>query len=435
MKTKHSLFKTSFAVAILPLSLLLLVSGFSSCVNDGEDYFKSDYGVYIEYKEDGTVAITNPVADGGVTITTEGHQVYVQSKANDVTYFLSGTTSNGTFRIISGEHSQNLVLNGVSIKNTHGAAINILSKKKTYVVLAKGTENYLEDGRVLEDESKATFFSEGKLSFSGEGKLVVVGNSRHGICSDDYLELYNGEIKIQRALKDGIHVHDYIAIYGGKLDITAQSDGLDCDRGYIDIYDGEIKVIAGNKGIATTSDSELHDRHIRILDGTIRISSLSTVENDSTGYGLRSAGNLYIEGGILTIDTQKKGISAGKSISASGGEDGDDNDGDNDVYQPQELYIWGGEITCTGTVRPEKNLGTQNCLYYVARDNFSKNTLFTLAEGTQPLMNLINSFKVKKVFFSSSKIKTGGTYKIIQPAGLLHQYNAINETFTSNPVR
>lgn len=433
MKANHSSFKIGFPAIILQFALVFLIGSLSSCVDDGEESFKKDYGVYIEYKEDGTVGIINPVSDGGVTITTEGHQVYVQSKANDVTYFLSGSTTNGTFRIISGEHSQNIVLNGVSIKNTNGGAINILSKKKTYIVLATGTENYLEDGNVLEDESKGVLFSEGKLSFSGKGMLTIAGNARHGICSDDYLEVHSGIIRVQRAPKDGMHVHDYIAIYGGELNITAQSDGMDCDRGYIDIYDGTINITSGKKGIATTSDSASLDRHIRILNGTIKISSLSTVENDSTGYGLRSAGNLYIEGGDIVIDTQKKGISAGKSVSIAGGEDDDnDNDEDESEYEPKELYIWGGTITCTGTVRPEENLGTQNCLYYVARDNFSKNTTFNLidvATNTQ-VMWLKNAYKVKKIFFSSPEIETGKSYKIIRTGGLLHQFNNISDTFT-----
>ncbi len=431
------LLKIGTPATVLPLLVLFLTGSLSSCVDDGKEYYHSDYGVYIEYKNDGTVAITNPIADGGVTITTEGQHVYVQSRANSVTYFLSGATENGTFRIIDSEHKQNIVLNGVSIKNTNGAALNNLSKKRTYLVIASGTENYLEDGEVLEDESKGALFCEGRLSISGQGVLNVVGNARHGIACDDDLEIHSGTINILKTMKDGLHVHDYIEVYGGTLNIWAQTDGMDCDRGYIDIYGGDIDIVCGKKGIATTSDSELHDRHIRIMDGTIKITSLDTVDNDSTGYGLRSAGNLYIEGGLITIDTQKKGISAGKSISTSAGtgegDDDDDNDDDDAVYDPKELYIWGGEITCTGTVRPETNLGTQNCLYYVANSNFTRNNTFRLfsSEAADPLLTLNNSYRIRKLFFSSEKIETGGSYRIVQGFTALHFFNNISETFTS----
>ncbi len=433
MKTIHSLLKKSLPTAtILLLSLVFLTGTLSSCVDDGETYYRKDYGVYIDYKADGTVSIINPVNDGGVTITAQGHHVSVSSKANDVTYFLSGATTDGTFRITSSEHSQNVVLNGVSIKNPNGGALNILSKKTTYLVLSRETQNYLEDGGVSEiDGSKGALFCDGKLRIYGEGKLTVNGKTKHGIACDDFLEMYSGDITVTNALSDGMHVHDYIAIYGGKLTITAQSDGLDCDRGYIDIYDGNISTTTGKKGIATTSDSAALDRHIRIVDGTILIRSLSTVENDSTGYGLRSAGNMYIEGGTITIDTQKKGISAGKSISTSGEEDDDDSD----VFQPQELYISGGEITCTGTVRPEVNLGTQNCIYYVQETNFSKNTTFVVTDAATGgrLTDLKNSFKIKKLFFSSPKFETGGSYRLLNPTSmpsLLKQYD-IESTFSS----
>lgn len=431
MEMKNSIFSINKPVICI-LWIAFLIGALSSCVNDDEAYFKSDYGVYIEYKSDGSVAITNPVDDGGVTVTHEGQHVSVSSVADDVTYFLSGETVNGSFKIITSEHKQNVVLNGVSITNPDGGAINIQSKKKTYIVLPENKVNFLTDGGIPEaDGSKATLFSEGDLIFNGKGKLSIAANRKHGICSDDYLEIYNGEIEVTKAPSDGLHVHDYIAVYGGKLTLTAESDGMDCDRGYIDIHKGEINVTAGNKGIATTSDSASLDRHISILGGTITIKSLGTAEKDSTGYGLRSAGRLYIEDGNIQIDTKKKGISAGKSIDMGTGTE----DEDGDVFQPQELRIVGGEITCTGTVRPETNTGSQNCLYYTQEDNMAANSTFVLSNvnGGAQVMSFKNSYKTKKVFFSSSKIQTGGSYKIVRAPNVLYQFNNIQNTFTSYP--
>lgn len=77
----------------------------------------------------------------------------------------------------------------MNIVNPSGAAINIQSGKRVFVVSPDGTENTLVVGSsyVLTDgeDMKGCFFSEGQLIFSGGGKLRVTGNYKHGICSDD----------------------------------------------------------------------------------------------------------------------------------------------------------------------------------------------------------------------------------------------------------
>ena len=389
---------------LFPLLCLCL---FSACKDDTEYSFVSDYGVYITYA-DGNVTIKNPVNDGGVSISCEGEHLTVNASANDVTYFLSGTSTNGSFTIESSKHSQNVVLNGLTLTNQNGAAINIQTKKETSIVLPEGTTNKLIDGGAADaDSSKATLFSEGELIFTGTGgSLYVEGNRKHGICSDDYIDIKSGNIQIKGNASDGIHVHDYFAISGEKTKLTIEtlSDAIDCDRGYIDIYGGILDLTAGDKGIATSSDSIQLDRDIRIYAGTINIASLQTVEKDLTGYGIRSTGDLHIEGGNITINTKKKAISAGKSD-------------DNDVFQPQKMYIDGGTIVCAGTVRPLENLGYQPAIYYGNSSNLSKGSYiyFKSSEG-QTLASLITLNKAKRFFYSSPSLVLGNTYSVYNSA-------------------
>ncbi|MFA6873703.1 MAG: carbohydrate-binding domain-containing protein, partial [Bacteroidaceae bacterium] len=137
---------------LFPLLCLCL---FSACKDDTEYSFISNYGVYITYT-DGNVTIKNSVNDGGVSISSEGQHVTVNASANDVTYFLSGTSTNGSFTIASSKHSQNIVLNGLTLTNQNGAAINIQTKKKTNIVLPETTTNKLVDGGAADaDSSKA----------------------------------------------------------------------------------------------------------------------------------------------------------------------------------------------------------------------------------------------------------------------------------------
>ncbi|MFA6873231.1 MAG: carbohydrate-binding domain-containing protein, partial [Bacteroidaceae bacterium] len=369
--------------------------------------FISDYGVYITYTN-GNVKIKNSVHDGGVSISTEGQHVTVNASADDVTYFLSGTSTNGSFTIASSKHSQNVVLNGVTLTNQNGAAINIQSKKKTSIVLPEATTNKLVDGGAADaDSSKAALFSEGELVFTGTGgSLYVEGNRKHGICSDDYIDLKSGNIQIKGNVSDGIHVHDYFAISGEKTKLTIETlgDGIDCDRGYIDIYGGTLDLTTGDEGIATTSDSVQLDRDIRIYAGTISIASLSTVDKDLTGYGIRSAGDLHIEGGNITINTKKKAISAGKSD-------------DNDVFQAQKLYIDGGSIICAGTVRPLENLGYQTAIYYGSNTNLSKGSNISFKNSNlETLASLITLNKAKRFFYSSPSLVLESTYSIYNSA-------------------
>ena len=107
--------------------------------------------------------ISASVSGNGVTITNSGKE--------NVIYELSGSTIDGYFKLYSSK-KQAIVLNGVSITNSSGAAINNQGTKRTYLVVRDGTHNALSDGSTYADsgdeDMKATLFSEGKLLFSGQ---------------------------------------------------------------------------------------------------------------------------------------------------------------------------------------------------------------------------------------------------------------------------
>ena len=121
---------------------------------------------------------------------------------------LNGTTTNGSFKVYS-EKKFKLSLAGVSILNPVGAAINIQSSKRVFVVCADETTNVLTDGSSYTattdgEDMKACLFSEGQLIFSGGGSLTVTGNYKHAITSDDYVRFRSGcNITVVSAKKDG----------------------------------------------------------------------------------------------------------------------------------------------------------------------------------------------------------------------------------------
>lgn len=126
------------------------------------------------------VTITNPLAGSGVTVTESNGDVIINATVAEVEYVLSGTTTNGSVKIYSDKKFK-LTLNGVSITNADGPAINIQSEKRAFIVLNDNTTNSLTDGASYtasgEEDMKATLFSEGQMIFSGAGTLSLKANT------------------------------------------------------------------------------------------------------------------------------------------------------------------------------------------------------------------------------------------------------------------
>ncbi|KAA6344959.1 hypothetical protein EZS27_007423, partial [termite gut metagenome] len=77
------------------------------------------------------VAVVNPFDGNGVTVVNNNGNMVITSTREDVevNYILSGVVDNGSVKIY-GNYKFGLVLNGVSLTNPHGAAINIQCGKK-----------------------------------------------------------------------------------------------------------------------------------------------------------------------------------------------------------------------------------------------------------------------------------------------------------------
>ena len=275
--------------------------------------------------------------NGGATVTGDekgivrvnGNQVTADNSAQDeaVRFELSGSTSNGFFKTYSNNRLA-LLLNGVSITNPNGAAINNQGKKRCYIVL--NGQNSLSDGASAtytatgEEDMKAVLFSEGQLVVSGEGSLEVNANNaqgKSGITSDDYFHLMDGptlKVTAGSGAGHGVRGKDYVRIGGGVLEVTvkaAMKKGIGSD-GYVLVeggattnhvsggvaYDDEDQEYTGSAGVKA-------DNFFGMTGGV-----LSITNSGAGGKGIR-AGNYsyykengglndsYISGGTLTVST------------------------------------------------------------------------------------------------------------------------------------
>lgn len=273
------------------------------------DESADDYNDFLEnYETTKTVTITfsgNSATYSGVVngikITCDGAHVQVSSAVGKVCYELKGTTTNGSFKIKSDKKFR-LMLNGVSITNPKGAAINIQSGKAAYVMIPAGTRNQLADGKeysyVAGEDMKGTIFSEGQLIFSGGGGLSVKSYSAHGISSDDYIRFRSGcgTISIDAA-KDGISPKERFVMYGGKVSVNAADDGVDVKQGHVSIFGGELRVTAVDNGLAALY-SQNDTTYMEIKGGYVEVNTAK-----AKGHGVCTTGNLTIDGGVIQSAT------------------------------------------------------------------------------------------------------------------------------------
>ena len=305
-----------------------------------EDYIEhSSFSetVSIVYADNEATVSTLP---DGVEATVDGAGVIINSTIKGVAYELKGSSSNGYFKIYS-EKKFHLTLNGVSLTNPTGAAINIQSGKRVFVTLADGTSNSLVDGTSYntpdDEDEKGTFFSEGQLVFNGKGSLEVTGNKKHGIVRDDYIRFRTGtNIYITASNGHGIKANDYVAIGGGVLNIEVSGTakkGISSD-GYVLVSGGRTTILTSGDGEYDEDEDDVSgaagikaDLYFQMEGGKLNIKSTG-----AGGKGINTDGEIIINDGDIQVittgqtftyssdlDSKAKGIKSDTDVTVNGG--------------------------------------------------------------------------------------------------------------------
>ena len=272
-------------------------------------------------------------------VTVDGNKVTVNNTAGEVlAYELKGSTSNGFFKVY-GAKKQAIVLNGVSITNPDGAAVNNQNKKRTFIVVMgdntlsdSSSAAYVKEG---EEDLKSVIFSEAQLIFSGSGVLRVNAlnaQDKSGIASDDYIRLMNGptvKITAGSSAGHGLKGKDYVQLSGGSLIVStaaAMKKGVTSD---------DYVLVEGGTHMVTVSGGVAYDDEDAEYTGTA---------------GVKADNYFAMTGGSLTIKNTGNG---GKGINAGS------YDFDAENHTLTDSYISGGTLTVTTTGREEKDVSAK----------------------------------------------------------------------------
>ena len=221
-----------------------------------------------------------------LTITVDAGKVgFLQATdlLEEVTYTLSGTSANGSFAM-DGEYKAALVLNGLTLTNTAGPAIDIANGKRINVTLPAGTTTTLTDG--AGGLHKACFFINGHAEFDGAGTLVLTGNTKHAYASDEYTQFKPtfGQMQVAKAASDGLHIEQYLQVQGGTFtfaNIAGDNVDVSITKTPTDTLNGQVFIEGGTLTLNVASDDTKGmkcDSAMTITGGTIKatVSGLGT---------------------------------------------------------------------------------------------------------------------------------------------------------------
>ena len=331
-----------------------------------------------------------------LTVSVSGAHVDIAQSEDldqEITYTLSGSSSDGEF-YMSGSYKATLELNGLTLTNTNpvtsGAAVHIQNGKRIKVKVMDGTINTLVDN--ASGSQKGAFYVKGHPEFSENGVLNVVGNLKHAIKSGEYIELKEATLNVTSAQGDGINCAQYFLMKSGNVNINnVTDDGIQCD-----IDDTEV----GSTG--ETIDHEDEDSgNIYLEGGQITINTPGKAAK-----GIKSEGDLFVKAGTINITTTGHGKWDDEDLKTKAAAC---------LGSDAKVVISGGTLTLTSTGAGGKGINcdaefelsggdvtivTKGALYY--HNGTTENTNYT---G--------NTDNVNSDYYSSSKgVKADGAIKI-----------------------
>lgn len=258
--------------------------------------------------------------DGTVTISEEG------------TYVLRGALTDGMVIVDAADTAKvQLVLDGVTISNSRGAAIYVREADKVFLTLAEGSVNALSNGgsytAIDENNVDGVIFARSDLTINGSGRLNVSAGEGHGIVSKDDLKVTGGEISVTAA-RHGLSGKDSVRVAAGNLQLTAGKDGIHAENAD-DGTKGFVYVAGGSLDVKAEGDCISAGAYLQVDGGSFRLtagkgSSDKTAAGKENGEtvstkGIKAVGRLVVNGGDFHIDARGDALHSDDCLTVKGG--------------------------------------------------------------------------------------------------------------------
>lgn len=313
-----------------------------------------------------------------VTVATDGANVTLTNSnvTDEYTYVLDGASADGSFTLISG-YKSTVMLNGLSLKSSQGAAANIQCGKRVALELAEGTVNTLEDA-TDDCGQKAALYCKGHLEISGGGTLNLTGNVKHALSSKEYclVKKTAGTVNIVKAESDGIHAGQYFKMNGGNIVVkNVGGDGIQAEASLEvdydeELTDGSMLIRGGSIDIATTGEdvSALKsDAEMVIEDGDIKVSMTGALSK-----ALNTDTDLTVSGGCIEISNSGTGLVVDNENETSKGLNAD-----------HDIRLLSGKISISMTGAGGKGMKADNDIYVGNSETGTGPTLYVKTSGSE----------------------------------------------------
>ncbi len=267
--------KLAAIISLLVFSLLFCACGAKepqkgndsadSDVNNAGDAQSADTGVK---DTDNAEAAVITFSGNSISASAESSRVIINGSSLTVvsggSYILTGKLDDGEVIVDAPKTEKvTLILDGVDITSSDGAAIYVKSCDKVVISTKENTQSTLTDGKKYilpagETKPNACLYSSEDIDFEGNGKLTVIGNYNNGIGSKNDIDIESGAIEVS-APNNAIKGNDSVTISGGSVKITAADDGIKADtedkaeKGFVSISGGEIEIICDDDAVSAYS--------------------------------------------------------------------------------------------------------------------------------------------------------------------------------------
>ncbi len=307
----------------------------------------------------------------------EGSTLTFTAIDQETIYTISGKFRGQIVIDVGDAHKFELEFRGFSMISDAANPITVRSGEEVSLKAKKGYDNYIYDDRDSVDPLDETLhagaiFSDVDLEIGGKGKLTVVSKNNNGIHTKDDLQVKNLSLLVFCA-DNALKGNDSVTLTGGALTLIAtQGDGIKTSstdfspkgkqRGSVEIAGGTHEIYAAadaldaaynvtvtdsttrltiyterysNYTAKLTEPSESEEQnafsskgiragnvvvinegtvHIKSYDDAIHASKLGELEN-----GASPIGNVTLNGGSLTLNSQASGIRADGTLKVVAG--------------------------------------------------------------------------------------------------------------------